>query len=345
MDQKINIKSTSSSSATASGIILRKTETTRLVFKPMIIENQRNPKDSIKGQFIFQKKSKLQKWENCNTLPLNKLKNEEWIKLELKSSEITKLLNYLLLLRDFFNTHGIPWGESQFYITDQNISSVIAQLSKLENKKLIIKELNKLQPDDFKKLSENLSLALHIRKRKLSITQFEQQLEQNLTEHEWQKWFKENDWMLGNEFIQILDKQKIDTQNIADFLMKAYDGFLDIVEIKRPKGEFLFWANNKDHENFIPSTDLIKAITQSTKYIYELEREANSKKFHEQIGEIKIIKPRCTLIFGRSNDWTEEHHEAYRILNSSYHNLTIMTYDHVLDRAKKILGNGILNKE
>ena len=44
------------------------------------------------------------------------------------------------------------------------------------------------------------------------------------------------------------------------------------------------------------------------------------------------------MIFGRSNDWNDEQKEAYRILNSSYHNLAIMTYDHVLRRAKRILG-------
>ena len=44
------------------------------------------------------------------------------------------------------------------------------------------------------------------------------------------------------------------------------------------------------------------------------------------------------LIFCRSNDWNNEQREAFRILNSSYHNLTIMTYDHVLNRAKRILG-------
>ena len=117
--------------------------------------------------------------------------------------------------------------------------------------------------------------------------------------------------------------------------MKAYDGFLDIVEIKKPK--LSFWANNLDHGNIIPSTDLIKAITQATKYIYEVERESNSIKFLERTKGIKTVKPRCTLIFGRSNTWTMEQCEAYRILNSSYHNLTIMTYDHVLDRAERIL--------
>ncbi|MGI9086853.1 MAG: hypothetical protein ACR2HH_03785 [Chthoniobacterales bacterium] len=49
------------------------------------------------------------------------------------------------------------------------------------------------------------------------------------------------------------------------------------------------------------------------------------------------MKPRCTLIFGRSNDWNKEQAEAYRILNAGFHNLQVMTYDHVLTRAKRML--------
>jgi hypothetical protein len=44
--------------------------------------------------------------------------------------------------------------------------------------------------------------------------------------------FQKNDWVLGTEFVKILDERKIDTANISDFLMQAYDGFIDIVEIK-----------------------------------------------------------------------------------------------------------------
>ena len=337
MTRKINLRSTSSSSAVADDLELRKTKTTRLIFRPVIVENINDPDASVKGQFIFQKKKKTGVWKDYNTFPLSKLKDGEWVKLELKSSEIKKLLEHLPLLKEFFEKYRIPWGESCFHITTDNISSVISQLSKLENKNLVIQELDKLKSDDFENLSKNLSLALQMRKRKGAINQFEENLKKHFQEHFWQKWFKENCWVLGTEFVEILDDRKIDTKNISDCLIKAYDGFLDIVEIKRPGENFPFWANNKDHDNFVPSIYLIQAITQTTKYIYELEREANSLKFQNRIGNVRIIKPRGILIFGRSNNWIKEQQEAYRILNSSYHNLTIMTYDHVLDRANRIL--------
>lgn len=187
-------------------------------------------------------------------------------------------------------------------------------------------------------LSEDLIAGLQNQARINAVKEFETMLSQNLVEQKWQGWFKRNDWVLGSEFVRILDEREIDTANITDYLMQAYDGFLDIIEIKRPEGSLRFWADGQDHGNYVPSSDLTKAITQATKYIYEVEREANSVKFLERVGNVKTIKPRCILIFGRSNDWNDEQKEAYRILNSSYHNLTIMTYDYVLSRAKRILG-------
>jgi len=190
---------------------------------------------------------------------------------------------------------------------------------------------NNILPDD-------LIAGLQNQARISAVREFETMLDQNLVEQKWQEWFKCNEWVLGSEFVRILDEREIDTANITDFLMQAYDGFLDIIEIKRPEGSLHFWADGQDHGNFVPTTDLTKAITQATKYIYEVEREANSVKFLKRVSNVKTIKPRCILIFGRSNDWNEEQKEAYRILNSSYHSLTIMTYDHVLRRAKRILG-------
>lgn len=88
----------------------------------------------------------------------------------------------------------------------------------------------------------------------------------------------------------------------------------------------------------IPSTDLVKAITQTARYIYEVEREANSVKFLERVGGVRTVKPRAVLIFGRSASWCSGQEEAFRILNANYHNISIMSYDHVLDRARRIMG-------
>jgi hypothetical protein len=187
-------------------------------------------------------------------------------------------------------------------------------------------------------IPEELSTLLQQAQRVRSIKQFEVMLGENHPEAKWQPWFKENSWVLGSEFVRVLDDRNIDTENISDYLMEAYDGFLDIVEIKRPEGELKFWAASLDHGNYVPSSDLTKAITQANRYIFEVEREVNSVKFLTRVGGVRTVKPRCILIFGRSNEWNEDQTEAYRILNSAFHNLSIMTYDHVLGRAKRMVG-------
>lgn len=133
-------------------------------------------------------------------------------------------------------------------------------------------------------IPEDLAAGLQQAHRNRAIKQFESMLEQDEKEPAWQEWFKKNSWVLGSEFVRILDERHIDVQDISDFLMEAYDGFLDVVEIKRPEGGLQFWAASLDHGNYVPSTDLTKAFTQASRYIYEVEREANSVKFLERVG-------------------------------------------------------------
>lgn len=252
--------------------------------------------------------------------------------LTLDNEEFQKLLEFLSE-----NYEPFKKGVKEYIPIDEKFDH-----EKVEHLKAIFADPDKQKVLDFivrnNILPEDLVAGLQTQTRINAVKEFESMLGQNLVEQKWQQWLKRNDWVLGSEFVRILDEREIDTANITDYLMQAYDGFLDIVEIKRPDGSLRFWADGQDHGNYVPSADLTKAITQATKYIYEVEREANSVKFLERVGNVKTIKPRCILIFGTSNDWNDEQKEAYRILNSSYHNLAIMTYDHVLRRAKRILG-------
>lgn len=245
--------------------------------------------------------------------------------------------NEIKILKDFIDSIcllNFDW-EQKKKVSNEDLNH-IKKLFWDSNKKQIIELVSKnnLLPDD-------ILSWIEYNKRKKSLEDFEEMLKWNLLEGKWQKWFenKDNSWILWTNFVEILDDRRIDVENIADFLMKSYDGFLDIVEIKRPEWWLNFWSTTQDHWNLIPHQDLIKAITQSLNYLYEIERESNSQKFSERVWWVKVVKPRITLIFWRSNTWWENEKRAYRILNSSYHNLSIITFDHVLERAKMILKN------
>jgi hypothetical protein len=190
---------------------------------------------------------------------------------------------------------------------------------------------------EHKVIPAELALALQQARRVRAISQFEAMLEEDALESKWQQWFTRNSWVLGSEFVEIIGRH-IDRNNISDFLMRSYDGFVDIVEIKRPEGALRFWSPTLDHGHPVPHTDLTKALTQASRYLFEVEREANSVKFERSVRGARVVKPRCILIFGRSEDWTDAHVEAYRILNAGFHNLTVLTYDHVLARARRIVG-------
>lgn len=262
----------------------------------------------------------------------------EVLESEAPKSELTLNHEEFLSLVTFLEENYEPFKRGQknyIPLTDKFKKESIIHLKAIfdnpDKEKLLgfIAE-NSILPDD-------LISGLQHKNKIDAVKEFESMLGRDLIEDEWQKWLKKNSWVLGTDFVEILEERDIDTEHISDYLMRAYDGFLDIVEIKRPQGKLKFWASELDHGNHVPSSDLIKAITQASKYIYEVERESNGVKFQERLG-IKTIKPRCTLLFGRSNDWNGTQKEAFRILNSCYHNISIMTYDHVLDRAKRMLG-------
>lgn len=162
--------------------------------------------------------------------------------------------------------------------------------------------------------------------------QYKQEKQIKKNEEVWQQFFSENNWILGTEFIEILDERVLDTSNTTDFLAKSYDGFLDIIELKLPNIDF--WIN----EN-LPKSEPTKATIQCMRYITQVERKINDLIFSQSVNNTPIMKPRITLIYGRSKDWNTEQKEVYRNLVSSYHNITILTYDHVLDRAKRMIQN------
>ena len=150
-------------------------------------------------------------------------------------------------------------------------------------------------------------------------------------EEVWQRFFSQNSWILGSDFVEILDERRLDVENITDYLLRSFDGFVDIIELKLPTAQF--WTS----EN-IPKSELTSASMQCNRYILQTERKINDLEFNKKIKNTPIVKPRITLIYGRSQDWTEEQREAYRVLNSSYSNLNIISYDHLLERAKRLIG-------
>lgn len=149
-------------------------------------------------------------------------------------------------------------------------------------------------------------------------------------EEVWQKFFETNPWILGSDFVEILGERVIDENSTTDIPVKDYDGFVNIIELKLPTSDFWTFED-------VPVAPLTKAIMQCAGYVTEVERRMNDYKKIEKLGA-SILKPRITLIYGRSQDWTIGQKQQFKILNSSFHDIAILTYDHVINRANRIIG-------
>lgn len=247
--------------------------------------------------------------------------------ITLSCGEIDKLIEYIQEYYAPLNT-----GMSEFISVDKDAAELFTKVRDLGIPDAEV--VKKLHESGI--LTENLSVAITAAERNRAVSEFEQAISSGYPESYWQDWFSRNKWVLGSEYLNILPERDIDVTDIADYLMRAIDGFLDVVEIKRP--DLPFWTRPDSHGNLCPSSQLTAAITQCLNYLYKIELQSNSVEFMERVEDTKTVKPQCMLVYGRSVDWDDNELKSLRILNAAYHQLHIITYDQLLMRAKLLLG-------
>jgi len=179
-----------------------------------------------------------------------------------------------------------------------------------------------------------VSLALEHQRREVEITKLVKFVDTGAVEKEFQTWFELNPWVFQADSVTCLDDRRIDVQHIADLLFSSIDGCVDLVELKRPSAQF--WSPNQDHGNWVPHSDMTKSLTQVWNYQKELEKEMDSIRTQQRLRGAVILRPHATLILGRSSGWIKTQSEAQRLLNSSLHGVTVMTFDQAVERAKRI---------
>lgn len=366
MNDIIKLKSTSLTSAMGNDILLRETKTTRLIFRPEMVENPRNSKASVKGTFIFQKKGFAGSWEDYKVLDLTKLKATEWVQIELKSEELLKLITELNNYYKIFERYGIRIGETEIIVTSKNIKQVIRQLlqdketlskfleegganllseairwfSTVEDKKLIIERLKKLKPDDMGKLNSMMSLnSLN------NILETWEQNKNNQSEEFWQKLFKENAWILAQIFSQPMfifkDKayvggKSFDNQGgkLIDFIYKNnLTENAALIEIKTPATRLL---SNQYRDNvYSVSSDLSGSINQILSYKEDLQINIDNLN-RESKQKLHPFDPKCILIIGsfEMEKLNAVQRKSFEIFRNNLKSLEILTFDELFRKIE-----------
>lgn len=207
--------------------------------------------------------------------------------------------------------------------------------------------------DQKRVLKEDIE-ALRRLKQESNITYYQQKIDelaQRLNKdypetkgkNSWQSWIYENNWIFGVQYQKPIEKQKVGFDNIPDYLFPSLDGFLDILEIKKPSHDAIK-ADPSHAGSYIWDTEANKGLGQIVNYIYQIELhqfELKQKIEREYAdlydGEIFTIRPRGFLLIGKSDQWKPAEKEAFRKLNHSLHGIEVMTYTDLLQRGKKII--------
>src|SRR4051812_9903603 len=157
-------------------------------------------------------------------------------------SELTMDDEEFRALAEFLSNHYEPLreGARRYLVLGKDLSH-----SQVEHMRALFADPDREKVVDYlltnDVLPEDLLRALDYRRKADAVSTLEELLERDLVESNWQRFFEEHDWILGSDFVRILDEREIDVDHIADYLMQAYDGFLDLIEIKRPGGAMRFW--------------------------------------------------------------------------------------------------------
>lgn len=366
----VYIESLSRDVAQCNAVVLKVNESFRYLFIPKLIDNSKDKSKCISGQFIVQKKSKNDTWDNYNTLPLNKLAMGQWINLDLSTSSMEIFISYIEKLREIYIKDGKydSFGTIKTFVFSNKLDA--------EEKDIILEMFNKnseLKTELKKLLNEDIKLEdvlKAIENKKISVEEITDNLDNNETnkvynvlqaklinpifledslensdEKFWQNLFKEHPNIISSvipSVVHIIEDQPymggkaIDNKgaSIGDFLYKAGTENVSIIEIKTPTTELL---GNKYRDNvFCPSKELSGSIVQIRKQKDALIKEYNSIKV-ESIKKGKNFSaydPKSYIIIGNTNQLTEEENESFELFRNSLKDIEIITFNELIDKLK-----------
>ena len=363
------VKSTSKRSATTDDIVLRETNTTRLIFRPILVDNVKEKEASVKGTFVFQRKGSSDVWEDSESTSLSSLKKGEGVKLELKSAELLNLFTEIQNLYGMFLESGIPRGEAQFVkankafeavagLSDKEITAVVkgqqflgaqavARLiqwaSDAQNFTLMFERLESLKPESL----INLNAAVGISTLKRALVTWSKH-RSNSDEEFWQDLLTEQEFVLEQIFhvpiFVIKTKAYMGGKSalnkgggVVDFLIKNnVTNSVGLVEIKTPKTDLLATEYRNGIYNI--SSELSGAVMQVLNYRDTLSKERNTLLSDDAI-DADAFDPKCVVIIGHARNELKDSNKlkSFELFRRQLTDVEVITYDELFDRSKRLV--------
>jgi len=147
-----------------------------------------------------------------------------------------------------------------------------------------------------------------------------------------QNWVEKNLWALGGEYYKKHDARKIGINAESDLIVENAEGFIDLIELKRPSATVFKY--DESHKSYYPSPELALVIGQSLNYLKILD---TYKPILEQEYKVKVIKPRVIIVIGDASNFNEEQLDSLRMLNSNLNHIKVVTYSYFLSTGQKVI--------
>lgn len=342
--------------------MLRTTKTTRLLFRPEIVENPRDPGSCVRGYLCWEKKGPGDSWDSWQETKLNSLRKGEGVKVELKTKEVSLLFESLASLYGIHAQHGIVPGTRQYIaassrlaavakLKDEELDAVSVAESRLGSAALgrllgwavslgsdAVEQIAALDPSQLQSLSALANMALYRR-----VLQEWRMNENNDSEEYWQELLTTHQFLLKSIFAYpialVKDKAYVGGKtldnaggNVVDYLLKnSLTANAVIVEIKTPVTQLM----GRDYRSGVVNTsvELTGSVLQALDYRLSFTREFH--KLRPDRGALEAVEPPCVVIIGhtRQLDSTAKR-KSFELYRRQFVGAQIVTYDEMFRRAE-----------
>ena len=362
----IDVVSRSAMTADATPVVLSSTERFRLRFMPMLVDNQNNPEQSVRGKLLLERKSKNEKYfptdsvAPCEKVTRGSAKNGDWVEIELHSEETYNLFMGLKKLYDLSGCmNGIPFGSARFAQIDSSFSSfleviqndpsaarMIGEPQNFELIKILLQLITQTSSHESLKNSlsslanENLQ-ALTTSASLEGLKRVEALMRENLDngkEEFWQqKVFNENQWVLAQIFScpctiyaqkAFVGGKSLDNKggNVCDFIYR--NKMTQNVALIEIKTPCTEIVGKPYRETYSMSLDMSGAVNQVLNYRDELQKNFSTlTRDLEEADTVRAFSPKCVVVIGKISTLNAKQQKAFELYRSSFNNLTIITFD------------------
>lgn len=362
----IDVVSRSAMTADATPVVLSSTERFRFRFMPMLVDNQNNPEQSVRGKLLLERKPKNEKYfptdsvAPCEKVTRGSAKNGDWVEIELHSEETYNLFMGLKKLYDLSGCmNGIPFGSARFAQIDSSFSSFLEviqndpsaarMIGEPQNFELIKTLLQLItQTSSHESLKNSLSSLANENLQALTtsaslegLKRVEALMRENLDngkEEFWQqKVFNENQWVLAQIFScpctiyaqkAFVGGKSLDNKggNVCDFIYR--NKMTQNVALIEIKTPCTEIVGKPYRETYSMSLDMSGAVNQVLNYRDELQKNFSTlTRDLEEADTVRAFSPKCVVVIGKISTLNAKQQKAFELYRNSFNNLTTITFD------------------